>query len=167
MLHLELIADMTFIDTPSFSNEEESFVTANDSFGSDPSSRSERSQHTQHGLPPLQTSTSAPVQSTHPAPELVGRTGYSAPGDLQPPPSVTALPPQSSHASSRASSLYLDSLDGRSDIFSDVPEALSPLPANEAVSEIRNERRYRMLLQHEFHPSCKCYSLLQLRIVDV
>jgi hypothetical protein len=29
----------------------------------------------------------------------------------------------------------------------------SPPPANERLAELRNERRYRMLLVHEFHPS--------------
>ncbi|KAK7677870.1 hypothetical protein QCA50_019182 [Cerrena zonata] len=29
----------------------------------------------------------------------------------------------------------------------------SPLPADDAIASARNERRYRMLLQHEYHPS--------------
>lgn len=32
----------------------------------------------------------------------------------------------------------------------------SPPPADERLAEIRNERRYRMLLGHQFHPSCMC-----------
>jgi abelson tyrosine-protein kinase 1 len=31
----------------------------------------------------------------------------------------------------------------------------SPPPTNERIAEMRNERRYRMLLSHDFHPSCK------------
>lgn len=30
----------------------------------------------------------------------------------------------------------------------------SPAPIDEHVADLKNERRYRMLLQHEFHPSC-------------
>ncbi|KAK7046149.1 hypothetical protein VNI00_007152 [Paramarasmius palmivorus] len=30
----------------------------------------------------------------------------------------------------------------------------SPPPANEGLADTRNERRYRMLLVHDFHPSC-------------
>jgi len=30
----------------------------------------------------------------------------------------------------------------------------SPPPLDETLENIRDERRYRMLLQHEFHPSC-------------
>jgi len=30
----------------------------------------------------------------------------------------------------------------------------SPPPLDEALANIKDERRYRMLLQHEFHPSC-------------
>jgi abelson tyrosine-protein kinase 1 len=36
----------------------------------------------------------------------------------------------------------------------------SPPPANETIAEQRNERRYRLLLQHEFHPSRECYMVL-------
>lgn len=31
----------------------------------------------------------------------------------------------------------------------------SPPPVNELIAEARNERRYRLLLVHDFHPSCK------------
>lgn len=30
----------------------------------------------------------------------------------------------------------------------------SPPPLDETLDNIKDERRYRMLLQHEFHPSC-------------
>lgn len=38
----------------------------------------------------------------------------------------------------------------------------SPPPLDEALADIKNERRYRMLLQHEFHPSRK-FLLVQAR----
>jgi hypothetical protein len=42
----------------------------------------------------------------------------------------------------------------------------SPPPADERIAEIRNERRYRMLLGHEFHPSCvSLFSLLFLSLL--
>ena len=31
----------------------------------------------------------------------------------------------------------------------------SPLPSNDVLAEARNERRYRLLLEHQFHPSRK------------
>ena len=31
----------------------------------------------------------------------------------------------------------------------------SPVPADDRVAAVKNERRYRMLVQHEFHPSRK------------
>jgi hypothetical protein len=34
----------------------------------------------------------------------------------------------------------------------------SPPPANERNAELRDERRYRIVLAHEFHPSCECPS---------
>jgi hypothetical protein len=33
----------------------------------------------------------------------------------------------------------------------------SPPPATERLAELRNERRYRMLLNHDFHPSRECF----------
>jgi abelson tyrosine-protein kinase 1 len=41
----------------------------------------------------------------------------------------------------------------------------SPPPANERIAEGRNERRYRMLLSHDFHPSCKLLLLPSLIVV--
>lgn len=32
-------------------------------------------------------------------------------------------------------------------------DAASPPPENELLAQIRNERRYRLLLTHEYHPS--------------
>jgi hypothetical protein len=34
----------------------------------------------------------------------------------------------------------------------------SPLPSNDVLAEARNERRYRLLLEHQFHPSRKFVS---------
>ena len=34
----------------------------------------------------------------------------------------------------------------------------SPPPATEMLAEIKNERRYRLLLNHEYHPSRELYS---------
>ena len=39
----------------------------------------------------------------------------------------------------------------------------SPMPMNERSAELRNERRYRMLLTHEFHPSCEFSWLMVIR----
>ena len=59
----------------------------------------------------------------------------------------------------RRSSLGMsDTDDSRSEsgIKLDPPGYHSPPPMDERLAEFRNERRYRMLLQHEFHPSCTC-----------
>lgn len=31
----------------------------------------------------------------------------------------------------------------------------SPPPANDRIAQVKNERRYRLMLTHEFHPSCQ------------
>lgn len=59
--------------------------------------------------------------------------------------------------SSQASSIF-DSSDGNlSSVAEEPPPDLdgydSPLPANDRIAEARNERRYRMFLNHDFHPS--------------
>lgn len=60
---------------------------------------------------------------------------------------------------SQASSIFDSSGRSLSSILEDVvPEYdgyESPPPANDRIAEIRNERRYRLLLAHEFHPSRK------------
>lgn len=56
-----------------------------------------------------------------------------------------------SHTSSRASSSLHD---GHSEHIM-FPRHVSPPPPDEQAEISRNERRYRMLLQHEFHPSRK------------
>ncbi|KAJ6515780.1 hypothetical protein C8R45DRAFT_811380 [Mycena sanguinolenta] len=62
-------------------------------------------------------------------------------------------------ASSRASSIFTpstksSSVDDLTDVLlGDYSGYESPMPANERISEIRNERRYRILLEHDFHPS--------------
>lgn len=33
----------------------------------------------------------------------------------------------------------------------------SPPPRDERVAVMRDERRYRLLLSHQFHPSCACF----------
>jgi abelson tyrosine-protein kinase 1 len=33
----------------------------------------------------------------------------------------------------------------------------SPPPLDDRMAQLRNERRYRLLLSHEFHPSCACF----------
>lgn len=38
-------------------------------------------------------------------------------------------------------------------IYNERPGFESPPPLDEMLAEIKNERRYRWLLQHEFHPS--------------
>lgn len=61
--------------------------------------------------------------------------------------------------SSQASSIF-DSSDGSLSSVLEEPHAgydgyESPPPANDRVAGIRNERRYRLLLTHDFHPSCE------------
>jgi hypothetical protein len=38
----------------------------------------------------------------------------------------------------------------------------SPIPVDDRVAELRNERRYRLLLAHDFHPSRKLSRLFSL-----
>lgn len=52
-----------------------------------------------------------------------------------------------------------DDSHSESGIMLDPPGYHSPPPMDERLAEFRNERRYRMLLQHEFHPSCTCTAL--------
>ncbi|KAI0742205.1 hypothetical protein C8Q80DRAFT_1186590 [Daedaleopsis nitida] len=56
----------------------------------------------------------------------------------------------SSRCSSRASSSLLDSW---TEHIEDPVRHSSPPPPDEQARNVRNERRYRILLQHEFHPS--------------
>lgn len=66
---------------------------------------------------------------------------------------------ESASSSSRASSLFTPSTKGSS--VDDLADLLladyggyeSPFPADEVIAGIRNERRYRLLLLHDFHPS--------------
>ena len=57
-----------------------------------------------------------------------------------------------SRVSSRAS-LH----DSQSSEHLEYPRHVSPPPPDEHAQNIRDERRYRMLLQHEFHPSRAYY----------
>ncbi|KAL1669009.1 hypothetical protein GGF50DRAFT_45197 [Schizophyllum commune] len=52
-------------------------------------------------------------------------------------------------SSSRASSLFMHDEEGGADYAG----YESPPPATEMLAEIKNERRYRLLLNHEYHPS--------------
>ncbi|KAK7055315.1 kinase domain-containing protein [Favolaschia claudopus] len=61
-------------------------------------------------------------------------------------------------ASSRASSIFTpstksSSVDDLTDLLLDYGGYESPMPADERIADIRNERRYRILLVHDFHPS--------------
>ncbi|KAJ6608478.1 hypothetical protein B0H10DRAFT_1815660 [Mycena sp. CBHHK59/15] len=62
-------------------------------------------------------------------------------------------------SSSRASSIFTpstksSSVEDLSDcLLADLGGYESPMPADERIAEIRNERRYRLLLVHDFHPS--------------
>ncbi|KAJ6577758.1 hypothetical protein B0H19DRAFT_568412 [Mycena capillaripes] len=62
-------------------------------------------------------------------------------------------------SSSRASSIFTpstksSSVDDLTDfLLGDYAGYESPIPADERIAEIRNERRYRLLLVHDFHPS--------------
>ncbi|KAJ6521208.1 hypothetical protein DFH09DRAFT_223755 [Mycena vulgaris] len=62
-------------------------------------------------------------------------------------------------SSSRASSIFTpstksSSVDDLTDLLlGDFTGYESPMPADERIAEIRNERRYRLLLAHDFHPS--------------
>ncbi|KAI0070864.1 hypothetical protein K474DRAFT_1607894 [Panus rudis PR-1116 ss-1] len=71
--------------------------------------------------------------------------------------SASSSPIKVTIPSSRASSVFLptpetDSESGYGDQL-DESGYLSPVPADETVRMARDERRYRILLQHEFHPS--------------
>ena len=58
---------------------------------------------------------------------------------------------ESSRSSSRTSSSLLESQTEHIEF----PRHVSPPPPDERAQNLRDERRYRMLLQHEFHPSRK------------
>lgn len=79
----------------------------------------------------------AHIDGAHSAPEPAGDTNS----------------PHLSHFPSRASSIAFPSSTEHSDDFGDQPS--TPVPSNPRVAEIRNERRYRLTLQHEYHPSRK------------
>ena len=65
-------------------------------------------------------------------------------------------------SNSRASSLFASTPSTRSEENVGVVDWEgydSPPPADERIAEVRNERRYRLLLVHEFHPSRACFCL--------
>jgi hypothetical protein len=66
-------------------------------------------------------------------------------------------------SNSRASSLFASTPSTRSvdDIgLVDWEGYDSPPPADERIAAVRNERRYRLLLTHDFHPSRACFIIL-------
>ncbi|KZT67854.1 hypothetical protein DAEQUDRAFT_693396 [Daedalea quercina L-15889] len=106
-------------------------------------------------LPPLPPDTTATFIEDN---SLSSEASYQTARGTSPMPSEPSyvervLP---SPLSSRHSSMGLsDTDDSHSDsgIMLDPPGYQSPPPIDEHNAELRNERRYRMLLQHEFHPS--------------
>ncbi|KAI0945901.1 hypothetical protein AcV7_010017 [Taiwanofungus camphoratus] len=113
-------------------------------------------------LPPLPPDTTATFIDDAP---MSSDTSYeTARGDMSvsvdapshtPDPDPITVSPVTIVARSRASSLFTDSQDSRSEggILTDLPGYESPPPVDDLRAEMRDERRYRMLLQHEFHPS--------------
>ena len=98
-------------------------------------------------------------------------TYFSASGSPLSPFSVAFLPkPGDVHALHPV--MFTPSLNASrsSSIFTTAPESASedgnaqldyggydsPPPATERLAELRNKRRYRMLLAHDFHPSREC-----------
>ncbi|KAH9924941.1 hypothetical protein B0H21DRAFT_886279 [Amylocystis lapponica] len=79
----------------------------------------------------------------------------TAPPTYIPLPSPTGSDPflASPRTRSRASSLATPDSLSADGVLLDFPGYESPVPQDEQRAELRNERRYRMLLQHEFHPS--------------
>ncbi|KAH9921625.1 uncharacterized protein B0H18DRAFT_1121320 [Fomitopsis serialis] len=108
-------------------------------------------------LPPLPPDTTATfVEGNSLSSEASYQTARgTSPAPSEPAPSyVEHLLPSPDF--SRRSSLGLsDTDDSRSDsaVMLDPPGYQSPPPLDEHNAELRDERRYRMLLQHEFHPS--------------
>ena len=76
---------------------------------------------------------------------------------LPPPVDSVETPARSPTSHRRTSSLFTSTPDSPSDdgIMLDFPGYESPWPEDQVRAEMRNERRYRILLQHEFHPSRK------------
>lgn len=85
-----------------------------------------------------------------------------------PDPDPITVSPVTNVARSRASSLFTDSQDSRSEvgILTDLPGYESPPPVDDLRAEMRDERRYRMLLQHEFHPSCTFGKVLNIWLLN-
>ncbi|GJE89108.1 hypothetical protein PsYK624_052000 [Phanerochaete sordida] len=97
--------------------------------------------------PSLRTSMSAPQGGAHhPAPSKTEPAPHSEPGHAHP-----SAPPTITH--SRAPTLPPSSSDNDSICLADMIGRTTPEPADPHTVEARNERKYRMILQHEFHPS--------------
>ena len=85
----------------------------------------------------------------------LSETCLPEPGDVHALKSVVVTPPLNA---SRSPSIVISVLESASDegiTYRDPERYDSPPPTNERLAELRNERRYRMLLTHDFHPSCK------------
>lgn len=116
---------------------------------------------TQAGTSPLSSDTASfrtarEVSSSPPVPSLLAyREDTVATTRLHMPEPVLYTP--SGPASSRASSLFTSPPSSQSDenlnTLHDYPGYDSPPPVDERIANTRNERRYRLLLTHEFHPS--------------
>ena len=99
---------------------------------------------------------SSPSDDYHSAPlSPLSDTYLPKPGDVHAVHPVMFTP---SINASRSSSIFTSVPESASDegvTFPDYEGYDSPPPANERLAELRSERRYRMLLNHDFHPSCE------------
>jgi len=86
----------------------------------------------------------------------------------EPVPYVHSRPSSTKPPSTSRTSSVLDgtsSEDGSSGIYGEQSGYESPEALSELQVEVRNERRYRMLLNHDYHPSCE-RDCLDLCILD-
>jgi hypothetical protein len=144
-----VIASVTAVELPSLAHDSGSFVTARG-----PSPHSDLTDGSEAGSTYRGNSISEPTSPRLPFTNDIEAT-HSAPEPAQP------RSPHLSHYSSRASSIgYPPSIDRFYD-ETEMSKSLELRAANPRYSEIRNERRYRLTLQHEYHPSCE-YSHPQL-----
>lgn len=131
------------VDEPSFSSG--SYVTAH-------ASTPERTATDTSSRPPsIRESMSAPPgEVSQVVPPPTGPSSHSAPERVPPsaPSSIIHAP-----TPSRGPSLPPSSSDSESVHAPNILNSLPPEPLDARRAEARNERRYRMILQHEFHPS--------------
>lgn len=117
------------------------------------------SESYQSGLSTSPGSYTTAISSSPPMPSF-SSYGDATLGHLQMPepvPYVHSVAASSRAPTSKASSIFTSrtSEDGSSGIYSDQAGYDSEPALDERQEEIRNERRYRMLLSHEYHPSRK------------